>query len=208
MFTGIIKELGKVVKINKKSFLWEILILSEKIYEEVSPSESISVNGVCLTLTKKKDNILYFEVMKPTLEKTNLKRVRVNSVVNLESSLKFCDKVNGHFVLGHIDCETPIRNLYKYKDYSVWEINFLSSNRKFLVSKGSIAIDGISLTIDKVYSQYFTINVTPYTKEHTNLKYRKVNDWVNLEFDYLAKIFINSGAGLTWFKALGSGPRD
>jgi riboflavin synthase len=187
MFTGIVKEVGKVEKIEKRYGLWKIGIASREIYKSTSVSDSISLNGVCLTLIDKRNNLLFFEAVKPTLESTNLKRIRIGSLVNLEDSLKAGEKLGGHFVLGHIDCESQIRSIKRYKDFSIFEIKFPPKFKKFLVEKGSIAVEGISLTIKEVRSSSFTVDIIPYTLENTNLKYKRVGDWVNLEFDYLLK---------------------
>lgn len=187
MFTGIIKEVAKVGGIEKKANLWKIGIKSDVIYPDVCVSESISVNGVCLTLVDKNKGILFFEIIKPSLEATNLKRLKFNTFVNLESSLKVGEKVGGHFVLGHIDCESQIRRIRKQIDFYVFEIKLPPKFKTSLVEKGSIAVEGISLTVQKISNDYFSVNVIPYTFDNTNLKYKKAGDWVNLEFDYLLK---------------------
>lgn len=187
MFTGIIKEVGKVVRIDKKANLWKIGVKSDIIYSEVKVSDSVSVNGVCLTLIEKNNGILFFEAIKPSLETTNLKRLKLNVFVNLEPSLIVGEKMSGHFVLGHVDCESQIRSLRKHIDFHGLEIKFPSQFKTYLVEKGSIAVEGISLTIQRVMSDYFSVNVIPYTFNNTNLKYKNPGEWVNLEFDYLLK---------------------
>ncbi len=186
MFTGIIKEVGKVKKIEKKTGLWKLCIFSRVIFSESNISDSISVNGVCLTLTEKKNSLLFFEVIKTTLENTNLKRLKINSLVNLEPSLGLQDKIGGHFVLGHIDCEGRIRNIRRGKNY-VFEIEYPKEFRKYVIEKGSIAVEGISLTIQKKLSSSFSVDIIPFTFQHTNLKEKRIGDRLNIEFDYLLK---------------------
>jgi len=189
MFTGIIKEVGRVKKIEKKASLWKLCIFSRIIFSESNISDSISVNGVCLTLTEKKNSLLFFEVIKTTLKNTNLKRLKINSLVNLEPSLKLEDKIGGHFVLGHIDCEGRIRNIRRRKNY-VFEIEYPKEFRKYVVEKGSIAVEGISLTIQKKLSSSFAVDIIPFTFQHTNLKEKRIGDWLNIEFDYLLKAYL------------------
>lgn len=195
MFTGIIKEVGRVKKIIKKSNLWQIDIISSILYEETNVSDSISVNGICLTLVKKTNNTLSFEAIKHTLNLTNLKRLKINDRVNLEPSLKVNDKLGGHLLLGHIDCESRIRKIEKKRDYQIWHIDYPLKYQNNIIEKGSIAIDGISLTVSKLTNTSFLVNIIPYTLEHTNLKDKRVGDWVNIEFDYLTKIINKNKIG-------------
>jgi len=190
MFTGIIKEVGKVKKIEKKTNLWRMGIFSSVIFSQSNISDSISVNGVCLTLVEKKNNLLFFEVIKTTLENTNLKRLRINSLVNLEPSLKAQDRLGGHFVLGHIDCEGRVKNIIKRKDFCIFEIEYPKVFKKYIIEKGSIAVEGISLTIQKNFFSSFTVDIIPFTFQHTNLREKKIGDWLNIEFDYLLKVHL------------------
>ena len=195
MFTGIIKEVGKVKKIEKKTNLWRMGIFSSAIFSQSNISDSISVNGVCLTLVEKKNDLLFFEVIKTTLENTNLKRLRINSLVNLEPSLKAQDRLGGHFVLGHIDCEGRVKNIIKRKDFYIFEIEYPKVFKKYIIEKGSIAVEGISLTIQKKFFSSFTVDIIPFTFQHTNLREKKIGDWLNIEFDYLLKAVSGDSAG-------------
>ncbi len=187
MFTGIIKETGIVKSIKRGSKLWQIGVASCDLYKTSEKGDSISVNGVCLTLVDKKKDILYFDVVKATLNATNLKRLSVSSFVNLEPSLCVGDKLGGHFVLGHVDCESKIKGVLRERDYFVLRIGYEKKFSSYVVEKGSIAVDGISLTIQKKENSFFTISIIPYTLKHTNLRYKHPGSWVNLEFDYLLK---------------------
>ena len=187
MFTGIVKETGIVRFIRKKANLWQIGISADGLFSDVDKGDSVSVNGVCLTAVDKQSKFILFDAVKTTLDTTNLKRLHISSVVNLEPSLKIGEKLNGHFVLGHIDCELRIKSISNKGEYFSVSIGYDRKFSSYLVEKGSIAIDGISLTIQKLEANLFTVSIIPYTFEHTNLKFRHTGEWVNAEFDYLLK---------------------
>jgi len=187
MFTGIIKEVARVKSISKRSSFWRISITSSLLQKDAELGDSIALNGVCLTLTAKKGSLLEFEAIDPTLKKTNLKRLKSGSPVNVESSLAAGEKLGGHFVLGHVDCEAKIRKIVRNKDYFVYEIPYPASGKKYLVERGSVAVEGISLTVASLTGTSFGVNVIPFTRGHTNLLAKKAGDWVNIEFDYLLK---------------------
>ncbi|MFA5337591.1 MAG: riboflavin synthase [Candidatus Omnitrophota bacterium] len=187
MFTGIVKELGEVEKISKSGTLTKIGINSKAIFKEAAVSDSISVDGVCLTLTDKKNSILYFDAVRPTIEKTNLKRLKIRDFVNLEPALKMGDRLGGHFVLGHIDCETKIKKIIKKNNYWQLELSLPVNFKKYVVDNGSVSLNGISLTVKKITPRFFTVDIIPFTYENTSLKYKRVGSWLNVEFDYLLK---------------------
>jgi riboflavin synthase len=190
MFTGIVQNLGRVINYtNGKLEISTTLDLSDcKI------GSSISCNGVCLTATeiKSQDGDYTFKVNvgEETQQRTNFSKNIFNKLanINIEKSLKIGDEVSGHFVYGHIDRTTNITNIKKLDNS--WEFyfqNFKNKDKNFIVEKGSIAINGISLTIAKEDNSNFSISVIPHTYDNTNLKYLKVQDLVNIEFDYLAR---------------------
>jgi riboflavin synthase len=187
MFTGIIKEIGRVEKIIKQGSLTKLGIGSKELWNDADISDSIAVNGVCLTVVKKEKNLIFFDAVDSTIGVSNLKRLKKNDCVNLEPALKMGDKLGGHFVLGHVDGEVKLRRIIKLKDYHQIEIDLLSANKKFILENGSVALEGISLTVKKVLPRIFTVNVIPFTFAHTNLKYKRLGDWVNIEFDHLLK---------------------
>ncbi len=187
MFTGIVQETGIVKHLEKRSGLWKLGISAGRLYDQARVSDSISVNGVCLTVVEKKTPLLFFEAVKPTVELTNLKRLRHGSEVNLEPALKTGDRLGGHYVLGHVDCEARIKKIGRGSGFRIFDIEYPNSCRNMLVDKGSIAVNGISLTVAKVDFGYFTVNIIPHTYEHTVLRTMRAGDWVNLEFDYLLK---------------------
>lgn len=185
MFTGIIQKTSKVtsIKPNKDGLSLEILNNLGKL----KLGESISVNGVCSTVKRVGKNIS-FEYMPETLKLTNLNVLKVGEVVNMERSMRAGDRISGHIVLGHIDGTGKILTIKKEGNSQVFNIKV--SNKKFikfLVYKGSITIEGISLTVTKVAKDSFAVKILPYTLKKTNLKFKKANDAVNLEFDILAK---------------------
>ncbi len=192
MFTGIIKEIGRVKKISKRSNLWQVGLYSEKVYSQVGEGGSLSVNGVCLSVTKKERNLLYFDVTLATLNISNLKYLKVGDYVNLEPSLSLGDKLEGHFVLGHIDTIARIKRFLKNTETALLEIEVPSEFRRYLLPKGSIAVEGVSLTIAEVKNTSFLVNIIPYTLKNSNLKYKKLSSYVNIEFDYLVKIILKS----------------
>lgn len=192
MFTGIIKNKGKVVSIVKKNKGYEVKINSNLVFSKKNIGTSISINGVCLTLTKFLNKNLFFFISYSTFQITNFKYLKKNSTVNLEKSLKFGDEIAGHFVQGHIDTVGKVISLKKLAKTWTFLIKVESKFSHLLVDKGSITIDGISLTIVKSLKNQFTLVVIPHTLKLTNIISLKIGDVVNVEFDivikYLSKI--------------------
>ena len=187
MFTGIVREIGRVKKITKGGSSIKLGIESSLVLSEANISDSISINGVCLTLSSKDKNILLFDAISSTLKNTNLKRLKKGNHVNLEPALSLGEKVGGHFVLGHVDAELRLRRLIKKSGHWQLEIDLPSAFRKNILANGSIAIEGISLTIKKVLPRTFTVDIVPFTFENTIIRYKRVGDFLNIEFDYLLK---------------------
>lgn len=192
MFTGIIKEVGRVQSLERRGSLTKLGVKSKIVYQEARSSDSISLNGACLTLIYKENGILIFEAVEPTLKVSNLKRLKRGDFVNLEPSLKVQDKLGGHFVLGHTEAEVKLRRIIKYKDYRRLKIELPASFRKFILENGSVALEGVSLTVKKILPRYFSVDIIPFTYENTNLKYKRAGSWLNIEFDYLLKQVISS----------------
>ena len=192
MFTGSIKNKGKVVSIVKKDKGYEFKISSNLFFSKKNIGTSISINGVCLTLTKFLNKNLFFFISYSTFQITNFKYLKKNSTVNLEKSLKFGDEIAGHFVQGHIDTVGKVISLKKLAKTWTFLIKVESKFSHLLVDKGSITIDGISLTIVKSLKNQFTLVVIPHTLKLTNIISLKTGDVVNVEFDivikYLSKI--------------------
>jgi len=185
MFTGIISKTSKVknVKPINGSFCVEIANNLGK----VKLGESISVNGVCSTV-KKTDGNISFEYIPETLKLSNLGLLNKGDTVNIEQSMRWGDRIDGHMVLGHIDGRGKILNITKERNSRVFEIKIPDKKfMKFLVYKGSVAAEGISLTVANILRNSFIVKIIPYTLKHTNLKLKKKGNFINLEFDILAK---------------------
>ena len=187
MFNGIITNTGKVSKIYKDNNDCIIEILSKMKFTKNEIGSSISCSGACLTLEKCNKNVIKFYVSKETLSKTIFKTSKKGDIINLEKSLKFGDRISGHFVQGHVDSTCIVKKILFVG--RTWIINFklLKKYKKNLVHKGSITINGVSLTIAKILKYGFQISIIPKTLKLTNLIYLKENDPVNVEFDILGK---------------------
>ena len=188
MFNGIIYSTGLIKKIfkNKKSLL--IGIKSNLNFKQNEIGSSVNCNGVCLTLTKIQKDIIYFYVSNETIDRSNFKKTKIGQLINLEKSLIYGQKISGHFTQGHVDTTAKIKKI-NLIDNS-WCIKLEIKNKKFmkfLEEKASISINGVSLTVSKVYKKDFQLNIIPHTLKLTNLKYLKVNDLVNVELDIFSK---------------------
>jgi riboflavin synthase len=186
MFTGLVESLGKVVSLEKQGEqAW--LNISIPFATELQLGDSIAVNGCCLTVAELGAGCVRFDVLAQTLRVTSLGKLEVGSVVNLERALRVGDRLGGHFVQGHVDTVGEILSLTENGQDHVLEISLPSEIERLCVSKGSIAIDGISLTIADLKTDSAVFWLTPHTFSHTNLHAAKVGDTVNLEADMLAK---------------------
>ena len=187
MFSGIIKHTGKINKIYKRNNNCIVEIYSKIKFSKPEIGDSISCSGTCLTLEKYKGNLSKFYISKETLNRTNFKSSNKGDLINLEKSLKFGDHISGHFVQGHVDATSKVKKI-NFVGKS-WHVNFklAKKNMKYLIQKGSITIDGISLTISKILRDGFQIVIIPHTLKLTNLIYLKEKDVVNVEFDVLGK---------------------
>ena len=187
MFNGIIKHTGKISKIYKNNNNCIIEILSKIKFSKSEIGSSISCSGTCLTLEKYKRNLSKFYISKETLNRTNFKSSNKGDLINLEKSLKYGDHISGHFVQGHVDTTCVVQKI----DFvgKSWLIHFklMKKYKKYLVQKGSITINGVSLTISKILKDGFQIVIIPQTLKLTNLMYLKEKDVVNVEFDVLGK---------------------
>ena len=187
MFNGIIKHTGKISKIYKNNNNCILEILSKIKFSKNEIGSSISCSGTCLTLEKYKGNLSKFYISKETLNRTNFKSSNKGDLINLEKSLKYGDRISGHFAQGHVDTTSIIKKI----DFvgKSWFVNFKlpKKYKKYLIQKGSITINGVSLTISKILKDGFQIVVIPQTLKFTNLLYLKEKNVVNIEFDVLGK---------------------
>ena len=194
MFTGIVSHIGKVNKISHPDD-WELLVDvisgnksdSDFNINSIAMGASISCSGICLTLKKVSKNTLFFDVSDETREKTNFSTWKVGTLINLEKSLQVGDELGGHFVYGHVDTTAVIRSIEKINgSYKIiFEIN--KSFLKYFASKGSVSVDGVSLTVNDVDKDFFTVNIVPYTWLNTSFKNYKTGTIVNIEIDILVR---------------------
>ena len=191
MFTGIIKNTGKIVNIRKINKGFEIEILSNFVLKKKDIGTSISVNGACLTLTKFIKKKIFFFISYKTYEITNFKYLKKNNFVNLERSLKFGDEIAGHFVQGHVDTTGKVISVKKLIKTWTIVISLPANFNSFLVDRGSICVNGVSLTIVKVKKNTFSLVVIPHTLKITNIINLKKGDTVNVEIDLVIK-YLNS----------------
>ncbi len=203
MFTGIVTHLGEVQSLtNKKSqdLLLKISTQKNQVKRTLEVGCSIACNGICLTLTKKEisgERIIFsFEASQETCNKTTLKSWKVGQKINLEFALRMGDEFGGHMVLGHVDSICKIAKIEQIKNSHKFSFATPKKLSKFISQKGSVTLDGISLTINEVSANYFSVNIISHTLSSTNLQNSKVGDLVNLEIDviarYVSKLFKNS----------------
>jgi len=187
VFTGLIEEVGRVLWIRMSDRGTQLQLTAPKLSETVHVGDSIAVNGCCLTVSARRDDQLTFDLLEETLERTNLKRLRRDSPVNLEPALTTGAPLGGHFVQGHVDCcAEVISSEAAGEDYRL-EVELAAEFAHYAAYKGSIAINGISLTIAELLPKSFAVWIIPHTRQHTNIAEINVGDVVNLEFDILAK---------------------
>jgi|TARA_B100001123_G_C15194845_1_gene980927 riboflavin synthase len=191
MFNGIITKQGKIEKIVKQSKNSILLLKSNMKFNQREIGSSISCNGACLTLYKVKKNIIYFFLSNETLGRSTFENSRVGENVNLEKSIAFGKRISGHYLQGHIDSTSKILKIKKIG--KTWFIKFSTNKKdmKYLVEKGSIGINGVSLTISKLFKNAFEISVIPHTLKLTNLSNLKKGNKVNIEFDLVGKYLNN-----------------
>ena len=187
MFTGIVESVGRVASIAREGELARIAIDAEAIAEGVRPGDSVSVNGGCLTVTELRDGRFHFEAVRETLERTALGELRVGARVNLERAMRADARLDGHIVQGHVDGTGRVRELSRRGDDVRLAVDCDASLRECLVEKGSVAIDGVSLTVVSVDERGFDVALIPHTLAATTLGERRPGDRVNLEADVLAK---------------------
>ena len=188
MFNGIIYNTGKVISIKKTKKSLFIGILSNIILKKKDLGSSISCNGVCLTLVKIDKKKIYFYLSNETLKRSNFRSVKINQIINLEKSLSFGKMISGHYSQGHVDTVAKVIKISLID--KVWLIKFKILDKKFnkyLIEKGSISINGVSLTISDTKKNYFNVNIIPHTLKLTNLQNLKKNDLVNVELDIFGK---------------------
>ena len=187
MFTGIIEELGTVQRLDRGSNSCQITIQADKVLEDVKLGDSIAINGVCLTVTSFDREHFTADMMAETLVKTNLKDLGSGQRINLERASRLGDRMGGHLVQGHVDAVGTIVEQQKVDIAMVLRIKAPEEILRYLVAKGSVAVDGISLTVVAVLADSFTISIIPHTAKMTTLGFKKTGDTVNLEADIIGR---------------------
>jgi riboflavin synthase len=198
MFTGIITHLGKVEALKfdaKKDLLLKISTDKNQVKRSLQNGCSIACNGICLTLIKKeisgKKIIFSFQASKETCDKTNLKDWKISQEINLEFALRAGDELGGHMVLGHVDTTTKITEIKKIKGSHQFTFETKKELMKFIAPKGSVTLDGVSLTVNEVKKNSFSVNIIPHTFANTIFQNYKIKNSVNLEIDSIARYLQN-----------------
>ncbi len=190
MFTGIVEGMGKFVGINKTSS--PVLLIEYDLKQELKIGDSIAINGSCLTLIEKKDNLLSFNLSRESLKLTNISDQNKGSYVNVELPLKMSDFLGGHLVSGHVDGVVRVRKINKSSESTKFSFTYTNRDwRKYLIPKGSVTLNGVSLTLTEISSSFFSVELIPHTLSNTNFQYMKIGQRVNLELDLIAKYLYN-----------------
>jgi riboflavin synthase len=187
MFTGLIEEVGSVTGVCASKNGKQLKIAAPRVAKKMRRGDSLAVNGCCLTVNSRRRDELVFDLLNETIARTNLKNLKLSQLVNLERALSAKQDFGGHFVQGHIDCVSPIIAYQKRGADFRLEIELPRAFGHYVAPKGSIAVNGISLTVAEVLQRSFAVWIIPYTRTHTNLERIQPGDLMNLEFDILAK---------------------
>lgn len=196
MFTGIIEGLGSIVKFDKKTSnrsAAKMKINLGKTAKGLKVGDSVAINGVCLTAVTISKGITEFEMVGETIKKTNLGSLQPGDKVNIERSLKVGERLEGHFVLGHVDGVGIISKIVKQSNQVQLWIKIPKELSKHIIKKGSVTVDGISLTVVDVLKDQFSVSIIPHTMQITNLNYKSAGDKVNIETDILGKYILSDG---------------
>jgi len=191
MFSGIIEEIGQIQKIDFISGGIKLTISANKILEDIKTGDSVSVDGICLTVTSFNKNSFTVDAVGETLKKTTLSKIKNKSYVNLERAIRFNERIGGHLIQGHINSTARIIQLKKIGENFLLQIELPDDLMKYIIKEGSIAVDGISLTVADIIDNKINISIIPHTLQNTTLQYKKENDLVNIEVDFAAKYIEN-----------------
>lgn len=187
MFTGIIEERGILQEVQRSVNCAKVTIQAKKVLEEIKLGDSIAVNGICLTVTSFTKDIFTADVMPETWKRCSISQLSKGQLVNLERAMPMNGRFGGHIVSGHIDGIGKIQGMKREENAVLYEILAEEKILRYVIEKGSIAIDGISLTVTNVTDKSFSVSVIPHTVQNTNLKERKKGEFVNLEADCIGK---------------------
>ena len=190
MFSGIVEITSKVKSLVKRENLFTLAVIRPRMFNDVNIGDSIATDGVCLTVTSVKSGCFYFDLMKETLDATTLKHLKAGGEVNLERAMKAEARIGGHFVTGHVDAVGRITDIRTLPNYVEYRIKIPKKLMRYVVPKGSVAIDGISLTVGAVKKEWFAVYFIPHTLDVTTIGKKKAGDEVNVETDLLAKYIL------------------
>ncbi|UAT42583.1 riboflavin synthase [Anaplasmataceae bacterium AB001_6] len=194
MFTGIINNISTIDFVRQKENEDVLLaIKNNNLAKKTKIGASIAVNGICLTVTQIKDSCLYFELSKETMNRTSFQNIQKGNFVNLESSVRIGDPLDGHIVTGHVDGLAKIESIERIKQSHKVDCSIDKNLRKFIAPKGSIALDGISLTINDITEDgLFSVNIISHTWHNTTFQYKKLGNTMNVEVDIIARYVLNA----------------
>jgi riboflavin synthase len=187
MFTGIIEEIGRVEQASPSGGNLKLRINAPEITSDLKPGDSININGACQTVIEVKDNYFTVEAVEETLKRTTLGQLKSGDGMNLERALRASDRLGGHLVFGHVDFVGRIKSINRRDQSWLFEFEFLQDYKNQFVEKGSVAVDGISLTVVQVSDDSFTVSVIPFTIKETTLGTKSIGDPVNIETDMIGK---------------------
>ncbi|HSS18303.1 MAG TPA: riboflavin synthase [Candidatus Dormibacteraeota bacterium] len=187
MFTGLIEEVGTVIAVNTSKSGNQLKLAAPRVAKKIRRGDSLAVSGCCLTLNSRRGDELIFDLLEETIARTNLKNLQRKQLINLERAVIASERFGGHFIQGHVDCVSPVIAYQKNGADFRLEIELPDSFAHYVARKGSIAVNGISLTVADVLPKSFVTWIIPYTKTHTNLDRVRAGDLMNLEFDIMAK---------------------
>jgi riboflavin synthase len=187
MFTGLIEDVGRIAALRLRNGSAVVTVRTKLPVEKMAMGASVAVNGACLTVVKKRKNAFTVDISPETLACTDLGALKPGSLVNLEQPMRLNERLGGHLVTGHVDGVGTVVMIEKQGEFTVFSFQVANELGRLLVSKGSVAVDGISLTVNQCRPRRFTVAIIPFTLEHTNLQGRRLGDKVNIETDLIGK---------------------
>ena len=187
MFTGLVEDIGVIANLQRKKGAAVLTLRTELPLRGMALGASVAVNGACLTVVKKGVKSFTVDVSPETLRRTNLAELSIGSLVNLEQPMRLQDRLGGHLVTGHVDGVGEIADIWNEGDFTIFRFSVPPELGRFMVTKGSVAVDGISLTVNECRRDRFSVAIIPFTLRHTNLRHREVGAKVNIETDLIGK---------------------